>query len=566
MKKIIFLILALPFLVQAAPANSSDFYILKGQMINIEDGAYVEGSVGHGGLQPDYKIDFNDPGLKEVLALAAEIGRQPLDFWVKVADLRDLISQRVLIRGGYKDPGYLKLLETYRNQNKDVPLAAYITCEAGVCRENGMLLHLALKAAGIDNNYVYAVVTQEYQGVLHSEGHGFTVVLHEGTNWVVDSYNDNFNGLILEDLLKPQGADANSPRAPFSKVIDQVRVTIKKISNFPLVWNPKQRLEAAVGSPFINESNYQRPPVNAGEFIEPNELHPEVAAGLYRSGGDGVHISVGSERGFIGFAMNKNATHLLLADVDHAIVFYNQINIALLQLSEGFEDYKALRGATSHSDWLGRLPKDLQIKKGILIALKSPDVFKWWQGRVSNNPSFAEKNRILGLNSYLNDPVKFHRIYKAAKEGRIQASRLNLTSPSQLVSLSTEMQRKNLKISLLDFSSAWMPRYISNTGVPDMLEKLQGVFNKESVLLLTKGTNEYGYWKYIAFKEQYLKGANPDALNGNEIQKIFDSYKGSMLYEDTPTNFIRTKVLNWFGKKIRAFESPQCSRVFSIED
>ena len=87
----------------------------------------------------------------------------------------------------------------------------------------------------------------------------------------------------------------------------------------------------------------------------------------------------------------------------------------------------------------------------------------------------------------MNDPGKFHRIYLAAKEGKIQAIRLDLTSTNQLISQVSVLQNQRIKISVLDLSSAWMPRHITNSGVTTILENLKPVLDFNSVLLLTKG-------------------------------------------------------------------------------
>ena len=192
---IFFVAVLLSWTAYSIPSDPSRFYVLQGQMMNIEDGAYVQGSSGNGGLQPDYYIDLKDSSIRQVLELATEMGRQPEAFWERVQKISDLVGLRVLKRGSYVDPEYLKLMETHRIQSQDVPLAAYVQCGAGVCRENGMLLHLALKAAGIPNNYVYADVSLTWRKETRSEGHGFTVVLHDGKNYVVDSYNSSFNGV-----------------------------------------------------------------------------------------------------------------------------------------------------------------------------------------------------------------------------------------------------------------------------------------------------------------------------------------------------------------------------------
>ncbi len=222
-----------------APKNSGDFNRLQGGVINIENGAYVQGSSEFGGLQPDYIINFDDPALKEVLNLAKEIGLQSLPFWQKVNQVKKLVGERTLKSKSYTNRKYLALMKSYRNRSEDIPLSAYIEYGGGVCRENGMLLHLALKAAKIANNYVYARAGQQTDGRIQSEDHGFTVLSHEGKNWIIDSYNSNFDGVDFESLLKPEGVGPNDLKAPFTKPLTSNRIWLQKILNYPTVWNPK---------------------------------------------------------------------------------------------------------------------------------------------------------------------------------------------------------------------------------------------------------------------------------------------------------------------------------------
>lgn len=538
--------------VFSSPKDPSQFYILKGQFLNIEDGAYVQGSSSFGGLQPDYFIDLQDPSIKQVLVLSEEIGNQPDTFWNKVEKVSELVGLRTLKRKSYTDPGYLKIMESHRLQNQDIPLAAYIECGAGVCRENGMLLHLALKAARIPNNYVYADVSQSYREESKTEGHGFTVVFHEGKKYVVDSYNSNFNRTILDELLEAKGV----------MLRDGTHIKINQISTFPLVWNPKQKLKSIIGQGFIKAPYYSGPEMNAGELVEPNELHPEIALDLYRSGSQGVHFSVGSERGYIGFAMNSKATHLLLADIDSQVVKFNRINIALLQLSEGFTDYQNLRFAGTHEVWLNKIHANISMTTELNKILKDPETFIWWKMKVSQSQSFKEKNITLGLNSYINDPSKFHRIYKAAKEGRIQSIRLNLADPSQLISIAEEFHKEGLSISLLDIGSSWMPRYITNTGLLTVLTNLKSVFLENSILLLTKGDHIEGYWKYAAFSGAYLLNFDSKNITGEKIQKLFDKYDKPLLFLDSKMNIYKSKVLLWVERYLLPKKAPKCSRIF----
>lgn len=222
----------------AAPTNPEDYNIQSGQMLDIENGAHVEGSINHGGLQPDYVIDMNSPAMQAVLGYAAEVGQSELPYWKQVKQIKDFIRDEVLVRKAYANPTYRRLMKKYRDLGSNIPLSAYIECKAGVCRENGMLLHLALKAAGIPSHYVYAKVTQGTGRDQRTEGHGFAVVEHDGRSWVVDSYNRDFNGAALDELMSHRGVGPKSAKAPIGEPA-ATKIWIEEISPHPTVWNPK---------------------------------------------------------------------------------------------------------------------------------------------------------------------------------------------------------------------------------------------------------------------------------------------------------------------------------------
>ena len=74
-------------------------------------------------------------------------------------------------------------------------------------------------------------------------------------------------------------------------------------------------------------------------FLAPNEEYPADAVRILDQAVSGVYLSVGTERGFIGAALASNITHLLLADRDPRVVFFNRINIALLTVAQSREEY-----------------------------------------------------------------------------------------------------------------------------------------------------------------------------------------------------------------------------------
>ena len=71
-----------------------------------------------------------------------------------------------------------------------------------------------------------------------AEDHAFTVVEHDGEEWIVDSYNDHFNGYRLKDLMKEGGPRPGDPVAPVRRTYRYRRVV--RINDYPRYWIPKE--------------------------------------------------------------------------------------------------------------------------------------------------------------------------------------------------------------------------------------------------------------------------------------------------------------------------------------
>ncbi|HEY8271024.1 MAG TPA: hypothetical protein VIG33_09055 [Pseudobdellovibrionaceae bacterium] len=242
------LVILLSFATHALPENIENYEVLPGGLTDIQDGAYVEGSVRNRGIQPDYQIDLQSEPLKSLLVAAREIGLQNISYWDKIGLIVELMRTDFFKYHNYHNPYYRRLLKKYRLAKKDVPLSEYGVCGAGVCREHALVLHFALKAAGIDNKHAYAEIyrASNYHGYQIIEDHAFTVVKHEEVDWVVDAYYWGFNGFRLQDLLSSSGITEHSPHAPIAAPGPGTR-WIVKINNFPKIYNPKFKASLCAG-------------------------------------------------------------------------------------------------------------------------------------------------------------------------------------------------------------------------------------------------------------------------------------------------------------------------------
>lgn len=231
--------LGLGLQAQALPPNLIDFRALHGGLTDIQDGAYVEGSSRQGGIQPDYKIDLSQEPLKSLLKKCQQIGAERIDYWSKVGLVIELMREDFFHFTDYYNPHYRRLLKKYRQSKSDIPLHEYGTCFAGVCREHALVLHFALKAAGIENKHAYAQIyrASQWDNYEITEDHAFNVVEHDGQQWVVDSYYWGFNGFLLKDLQSKEGITASSDYAPIATPGPGTR-KILGINAYPKVYNP----------------------------------------------------------------------------------------------------------------------------------------------------------------------------------------------------------------------------------------------------------------------------------------------------------------------------------------
>jgi hypothetical protein len=185
----------------------------EGGPAKLADGSIVEGSIGHGGIQPHYVIDLQAPTMKKFFARAEEIGRSDLSFWDKIAQLASHSRQAMSDGWQYDSPSYLRLLETFRKAESNIPLHAFVENLSGVCREQAMLLHLALEAGGFDSRYLYVRSFEEGRYV---EDHGIALVKYQGEEWVVDSRSQENSGRRWVDVSSPRGIQASDPVAPMN--------------------------------------------------------------------------------------------------------------------------------------------------------------------------------------------------------------------------------------------------------------------------------------------------------------------------------------------------------------
>jgi hypothetical protein len=260
-------------------------------------------------------------------------------------------------------------------------------------------------------------------------------------------------------------------------------------------------------------------------FIDPNEQHPVEMLPLLEASAPGVHIALGTERGFIGGALNPNATHLLLIDGDSEIVRYNRINIALLEVARNRQEYLRLRLATTHEPWIqivSELIEKDSISQEARDILADKGLWQWWHTvrhaprnvglDILENEDKARQKGVtdfMGAN-YLFDDNLFSRLSTMAKQGYMQTVCINLDSAEELeqifLKIITEITAQKLKLSVFDLSNAWWGQYISKHNIEKLIEKLKLITNEKSIFLLTAGSRRK--WHYVGLQFQYILNPN----------------------------------------------------------
>jgi hypothetical protein len=172
----------------------------------ITDGSLIEGSARQGGVQPDYRISLQGPRIKAFLKAAAQIREQGLSVPDTIAAVNQLTRSR-LSRTSYTGWSYLRLVNRFKSKKMPIDLESYFDSKCGVCRENALVNHFALKAAGLAPQFSYVRISRTESGRSIVEDHAINLVKIDGESFVVDAYFLPFNGHKLSDLKTEVGVN-----------------------------------------------------------------------------------------------------------------------------------------------------------------------------------------------------------------------------------------------------------------------------------------------------------------------------------------------------------------------
>jgi hypothetical protein len=230
-------------------------------------------------------------------------------------------------------------------------------------------------------------------------------------------------------------------------------------------------------------------PLLAGErarpfpYLIPNELFPLDARPIFERTGQGIYISVGTERGFVGAGLS-HATHLFLADSAPEAVIFNRISILLLKAAAGdagkYRELKLNPSALISKIDSANLSGE---EKSWLRTMARTD---WWQALVQNmSASFFWAKRPDERHSIYSGGV-FQKLTELASSNRIQADLVDFSSDQDMTALSRAIQLADLKISVLDLSNAWQSRNLGPVRTRKSIRELLTTFTPESLILITR--------------------------------------------------------------------------------
>ena len=281
-----------------------------------------------------------------------------------------------------------------------------------------------------------------------------------------------------------------------------------------------------------------------GIYLPPNEQHPAVALPIYRKSNQGVYVSVGTERSFIGAALS-GASALFVIDYDPLAIRFAIIDRALLAASIDRADYLNLRLTASAELWQQRSRRLAAEDKE---TLSNPDSWALWDMKVRKNQTawdnafghFHTQPKAPGdpffASNYLFDDRLYSHLRQLAKNSRIWALQLDLRHENEVRSFCENLKSKGLTVGVIDTSD--VPNGLENgTGIAAKYIKLISPYAPGNAIFLnTAPTGGQGvHWSYFAFSNGNIRGRDSTTIKRwyeIEMKKISSSDQPQSLLDD----------------------------------
>lgn len=229
-------------------------------------------------------------------------------------------------------------------------------------------------------------------------------------------------------------------------------------------------------------------------FLKPNELEPFKMLPITDQAPSGTYIVVGTERGFIGTAINPQITRTLFVDRDPAVIFFVRFNIALLKVSKNHEDYLWLRTVASAVEIENRFREHH-------IDLTSEHVrwFLWSLREQNGGDLLIDRHHQIDQNSnYAINKELCERLIAMARQNLLTASVLDLTEEKD-VARWTAANVAGPTVALIDVSNVWWSRYAGVSHVKSFVHALAENLVPRSIVVVSHIGAGLKGWRYLGF-------------------------------------------------------------------
>lgn len=265
-------------------------------------------------------------------------------------------------------------------------------------------------------------------------------------------------------------------------------------------------------------------------YLTPNELVPQDMLPITHSAPEGYLLTVGTERGFISLAINRQLEGLVLIDRDPHVVLYNKMNIALLQVARNLAHYQRMRNDLFFSA-NEQTPMVLSLVSRRIGAAIDGETLKALRKELWSDIFLS--NRISDIVNYTKDPSLFERLQGLANSGRISASFVELNKQEQVDAFVSKYAQSR-PFSLIDISNAWWMIYAGNQPMHNILKQFKTISKRNTIVLFThKSKRRHEKWDYVGLplvQAEYVK--DPKKISNGRATDLTGLFE-SMWFENT---------------------------------
>ncbi len=281
-------------------------------------------------------------------------------------------------------------------------------------------------------------------------------------------------------------------------------------------------------------------------FIAPNERQIGIVRKEFEKVPAGVYVTVGTERGFMGAAMQGGrAKGLVLIDRDQKVNLYNLINRSLLAVAKNREHYLQLRLKSNFADILKMIQSSPELSVENKKILANEKAWQWWQFHVQESLEWTrfhqspEKNsdRAYENANYLFDDQLFGHISQLAKKNRIYIVHDNLGSATFQARIADIVEALDSSVSMLDFSNAWQTGYLGHPATISLIQKLASLMDPSSRIVFTYLTRTSANSIESTFGYKIL--SHDDQLSVNLLMSLLGQMERS---EPSRNDYRRTRL------------------------